>query len=153
QPINPLPIYSAYSGHIHDMGASSGIASSIPSGEGKSAMNASIASSTSLQNENLPASSTSALSFKEGMYVRSGQVLFAVYNTSRVWVVLNIFPRDAALIKVGDKVSIASETNPTDSIHATIDYIEPVTSGNASAIKARVYLENAEKFHLRIGTL
>src|SRR5262249_53384696 len=150
--INPLPIYSAYNGHIHDMGTSSGIASSISSGEGMSAMNA-IASSTSLQNENLPASSTSALSFKEGMYVQSGQVLFAVYNTSRVWVVLNIFPRDAALIKVGDKVSIASETNPTNSIHTTIDYIEPVTSGDASAIRARVYLENAEKFHLRIGTL
>lgn len=154
QAINPLPIYSPYSGHIHDMGGSSGIsAESSDANNGMSSMNSSSSSESSAQIENPPASSTSALSFKEGMYVQSGQVLFAVYNTSKVWAVLNIFPKDAALIKIGDEASITSETNPQNIIHVMIYYIEPVTGGNASTIKVRVYLQNAEKFHLRIGTL
>lgn len=66
---------------------------------------------------------------------------------------LNIFPQDAALIKVGDKVSITAETNPANIISSTISYIEPVAGQNASAIKARVYLQNAENLHLKIGTL
>jgi len=154
QPINPLPVYSPYSGHIHDTGAGTGTSSSGSAlSEGMLSMNSPSSAGSPLQIENLPPSSTSALSLKEGMYIQSEQLLFAVYDVSKVWAVLNVFPKDAALIKVGDKVSISKETNPQDSIQAAINYIEPITSGNASSIRIRVYLQNAEEFHLRIGVL
>ncbi len=153
--INPLPVYSQYSGHIHDIGLSNGVANATPSmgnGMGSGNRNSSN-SSTQGQIENIPSSQTSALSIKEGMYIESGQPIFAIYNTSRIWAVLNIFPIDAKLINVGEKVSLTSETNPTHVIDAEINYIEPVTGQNASAIKARVYLENESKHNLKIGTL
>ena len=153
--INPLPVYSQYSGHIHDIGLSNGVANAAPSmvnGMGSGNRNSSN-SSTQGQIENIPSSQTSALSIKEGMYIESGQPIFAIYNTSRIWAVLNIFPIDAKLINVGEKVSLISETNPTHVIDAEINYIEPVTGQNASAIKARVYLENESKHNLKIGTL
>ena len=155
QPINPIPIFSPYSGHIHDIGISNGVtsASSSKSNGMSSGMNSSTASSPQMQIENLPSSQTSALSIKEGMYLESGQQIFSVYNTDKVWAVLNIFPQDAALVKVGYKVSITEETNPAYVISSTISYIEPVAGQNASAIKARVYLQNAENFPLKIGTL
>lgn len=154
QPVNPIPVYSPYNGHIHDIGINSGVASaSSPTSSGmNSGMNSST-TSTQIQIENLPSSQTSSLSIKEGMYIESGQPIFAVYNTNQVWAVLNIFPQDAALIKTGDKVSITAETNPAHIISSTINYIEPVAGQNASAIKARVYLQNAENLHLKIGTL
>jgi Cu(I)/Ag(I) efflux system membrane fusion protein len=154
QPINPLPVYSPYSGHIHDLGISNGVASSSSMNNGMSSeMNTSTPSSSQMQIENIPSSQTSSLTIKEGMYLQSGQPVFAVYNTSEVWAVLNIFPGDATRLKVGDKVSITAETNPTKEIFSTISYIEPVAGQNASVIKARVYLENTENLHLKIGTL
>jgi Cu(I)/Ag(I) efflux system membrane fusion protein len=153
KPINPLPVYSPYSGHIHDIGVSSGIASS------SSPMNSGMSSGSSnnsvsqVQIENLPSSQSSELSIKEGMYIENGQAIFSVYNTNQVWAVLNIFPGDAALVKAGDKVVITAETNPGNQILSTISYIEPVAGQNASAIKARVYLKNADNLHLKIGTL
>src|SRR4029450_9626387 len=83
----------------------------------------------------------------------TGQSMFSVYNTNQVWAVLDIFPQDAPLIKTGDKVSIKAETNLSNVITSTISYIEPVSGQNASAIKARVYLQNEENLHLKIGTL
>ncbi len=154
QPINPLPVYSPYNGHIHDPGSSKGQSSSSFINNGMSSEMGSSATPTSQrQIENLPSSQTSALSIKEGMYVEGGQQLFAVYNTNQVWAMLNIFPQDAALIKVGDNVSITAETNPNMAISSTISYIEPVAGQNASAIKARVYLKNEENLHLKIGAL
>jgi Cu(I)/Ag(I) efflux system membrane fusion protein len=151
QPINPLPLYSPYNGHIHDIGINNGVASS--SSAMSSSMGNSLKVSTEEQIENLPSSQTSELTVKEGMYVQSGQAIFAVYNINQVWAVLNIFPQDAALIKTNDKVFITTETNPNNIISSNINYIEPVAGQNASAIKARVYLQNAENLHLKIGTL
>lgn len=154
-PINPLPVFSPYGGHIHDIGTGSGSSSSTYSTSSgmSSGMNENGVSPASLSTENVPPSSSSALSIKEGMYVQSGQPLFAVYNVSQVWAVLNIFPQDANLVKVGDKVSISAETNPDHLISSTIKFIEPVTDQNASTIRARVYIKDADKLNLKIGVL
>ncbi len=153
KPINPLPIYSSYTGHIHDIGSgSNGVNSSMNSG-GSSDMNTTSKSNTQEQIKDIPSSQNSALTIKEGMYVQSGQAIFAVYNTSRVWAVLNIYPKDAAMIKLGDKVTLNVETNSTNSIQASINVIEPVSGQNTSSIKARVYIQSIEAHHLKIGTL
>ncbi len=152
--LDPLPVYSPYGGHVHDMGSNSDNNSTSASmgNAGNSGMGSS-STSSSVQIENLPSSQTSILTLKEGMYVQRGQSIFAVYNTDRVWAVLNIFPKDAALINVGDKVTMTAETSPDQVIEAIINYIEPVIGQNASAMKARVYVKNNEKLNLRIGTL
>ena len=155
QPLNPLPIYSPYTGHIHNIGIGSGVLSSETAvNKGMSSgMNNSAIASSQVQIENLPSTQSSELSLKEGMYIQNGQPVFAVYNINQVWAVLNIFPQDAPLIKIGDKVNITAETNSTNIISSSINYIEPVSGQNASAIKARVYLQNSENLHLKIGTL
>lgn len=155
QALNPVPIYSPYSGHIHDIGIESNVSSSATTMDNgmSSGLTNSKTSSSQVQIENLPSSQSAALTIKEGMYVQSGQAIFAVYDIDKVWAMLNIFPQDASLIKIGDKVSITVETNLTNVISSTIDYIEPVAGQNAFAIKARVYLKNAEDLHLKIGTL
>lgn len=150
QIINPLPVYSPYTGHIHDIGISNGSSSS------NSSMNSSMSNSSptsSTQIQNIPSSQSSSLSIKEGMYLQSGQPVFAVYNISQVWALLNIFQKDALFVKVGDMVSITSETNSNDTVYAHINYIEPVTGQNTSAITARVYLNNSKNLHLKIGIL
>jgi Cu(I)/Ag(I) efflux system membrane fusion protein len=52
---------------------------------------------------------TAELSVKEGMYVQKGQTVFNVYDPSKAWVVLNIYPQDMKLIKVGQRVNIVPD--------------------------------------------
>ncbi len=152
--INPIPIYSKYSGHIHDVGISSSEILTLSPNNGMGPnMNNSMPSPSKAQIENLPSSQTSALSLKDGMYVQKGQTLFDVYNISKVWVILNFFPVDANYIQLGDKVSITQEAHPEKSILSKINFIEAITSQNASTIKARVYLNNVDNQILKIGTL
>ncbi len=149
QLINPIPVYSPYDGHIHDIGISGGISSEGMNNDGE---NMGKASSPKARIETLPSSGSTSLSIKQGMYVQNGQSIFAVYDIKKVWAVLNVFPQDAALIKTGDSVLITPETNPSNIIHAKVNYIEPLAGQNASAIKIRVYLENMGR-PLEIGTL
>lgn len=151
--INPLPVYSQYSGHIHDIGISGGVSSSSPMGNGMSSGMNTAPNSVQTQSENLLSSESSVLSIKEGMYVRSGQSVFGVYDMGKVWAVLNIFSQDATLVKAGNKVTITSEANPTKTIISTISYIEPIIEQNTYTVKARVYLQNPENLNLKIGTL
>lgn len=151
--INPLPIYSQYSGHIHDIGISGGVPSSSPMSNGMNPGMNSASNSAQTQSENLPYSQSSALSIKEGMYVQSGQSVFGVYDMNKVWAVLNIFSQDAMGVKVGNKVTIISEANPSNTITSTISYIEPIIEQNTFNVKARVYLQNPGNLNLKIGTL
>lgn len=151
--INPLPVYSQYNGHIHDIGISGGVSSSAEMSNGMNSGMNTVPNSVQIQSENLPSSESSALSIKEGMYVRSGQSVFAVYDMNQVWAVVDIFSQDVKLVKVGNKVIISTEANPEYSITSTISYIEPIIDQGAFAVKARVYLQNTEKRNLKIGTL
>ncbi|CAN5600309.1 efflux RND transporter periplasmic adaptor subunit [soil metagenome] len=87
--------------------------------------------------------STEALTIKEGMYVQKGQNVFAVYNPDKAWALLNIFTGQAALVKVGNKVRIAPESNPAKDFRAAISYIEPVYRAGSKTLSARVYFDNA----------
>ena len=101
-PLNPLPIYSSYSGHIHDIEIGNRVLSSETSVNKNMSLNMNNTTSSSSQSqiENLPSTQSSELTLKEGMYIESGQPVFAVYNISKVWAVLNIFPQDAPLINL-----------------------------------------------------
>jgi Cu(I)/Ag(I) efflux system membrane fusion protein len=153
--LNPLPIYSPYSGHIHDIGVSSSNASMAPASTNNNmlSMGSQNSSESETQFENIPSSTTSSLSSKEGMYVQTGQALFAIYNTSKVWVVLDVYAKDAPYVKMGDSISFTSETNPDHLNAAIVNYIEPILGQNASSIKVRVYLRNEEHSHFKIGAL
>lgn len=152
--INPLPVYSQYSGHIHDIGVSRGLSSPSPMSNSSmgSGMNT-VPNSEQNRSEDIPSSESTALSIKEGLYVRSGQSVFGVYDVSNVWAVLNIYSQDAALVKAGHKVTINSEANSANPIVSTINYIEPIIEQNTYTVKARVYLRNTENLNFKIGTL
>ena len=117
-----VPVYSNYSGHIHDA----------------LSMNTPMSSSAS------DPIATRDLMIKEGMYVQKGQALLSVYNPHKLWAVLNIYASDQHLIKVGNPVHIVSETAPGKDFTAKIDFIEPFLREGSKTITARVYFENYE---------
>jgi Cu(I)/Ag(I) efflux system membrane fusion protein len=124
KPVLTVSIFSAYNGHIHE--------SSSP--ENMQAQTQAGMKDVSLITEELP--------LKEGMYVAKGQNLFAIYNPSKAWVVLNIFSGQAGMVKVGDKVRITPETAPGKDFRAAINFIEPFYRPDSKTATARVYFDN-----------
>ena len=85
------------------------------------------------------------------MYVQSGQAVFSVYNPSRAWILLDIFPEQQGLLKTGNAVRIVPETAPHQNFRSKIDYIEPIFRQGTKTLSARVYFNNAA-MQLPIGS-
>jgi membrane fusion protein, copper/silver efflux system len=115
-----VPVFSNYSGHIHD------------------ALNMNTPMSSSPSDP----IATRDLMIKEGMYVQKGQALLSIYNPHKLWAVLNIYASDQNRIKVGNPVHIVPETAPDNAFTAKIDFIEPFFSEGNKTLSARVYFEN-----------
>lgn len=124
QILNPLPVLSKYSGFI------------INADDGKDELN----NETTLQ-------------IKQNLYVEKGESLFAVCNTSEVWGIVNIPQQMASGIHVGDLVEVTSESNSSDTIHTTINYLEPTTDDAASTVRARINIPNTSEHPLKLGSI
>ncbi|HEV8284129.1 MAG TPA: efflux RND transporter periplasmic adaptor subunit [Chitinophagaceae bacterium] len=132
KPSLAVAVYSPYSGHIHEAG---NVMPGANAGEQKMDI--------SRITEELPV--------KEGMYIEKGQNIFQVYNTSRSWVLLNIFPEYQTLIKTEDVVRIIPETAPNKNFRAKIDFMEPFFRKENKSLTARVYFDNS-KLEIPIGS-
>ncbi len=121
-----IPVYSNAGGHIHEAGQETADGGGQTMG---------------------PSSSTSPLGIREGMYVQAGQKIFSLTNPSKAWVVLNIFPGNQGLVKVGVRVKITPEATPQKAFSATINFIEPFYRPGTKTLTARVYFDN---FRLKI---
>ena len=124
KPAYRISILSKYNGHIHEsnsLGMNNSTAPEMP----------------------VPPTLTEALSIKEGMYIQKGQNIFSVFDPDRAWVLLNIFPDQVSMIKLGNQVHIVPESNPNSDFKAKIDYIEPVYRTGNKTLTVRIYFDNA----------
>ncbi len=127
KPILSVSVYSNYSGHLHNVGEPS--PGMFPQ-----------ASSTSMGAIN---PTTELLNLKEGMYIQKGQTLFSIYNSSRAWALLTIYPDGQSSIQNGQIVKITPETAPGNAFHGRIDFIEPFYREGSRTTSARVYFDNS----------
>ena len=100
-----------------------------------------------------PLEQTAALPVREGDYVTTGQTLFQVVNTERVWALLQLYPAAVAAVRVEQAVEIQLDDQPQAPPRAgTVAYLEPLVESAASTVTARVYLPNPGG-QLQIGQL
>lgn len=114
-----IPVYSNYTGHIHDAFNKTGEISGASSPE-----------------------ITRDLLLKEGMYVQKGQSILTIFNPNRLWAILNIYADNQRQVKVGDEVEMVAETAPGKKIKAKINFIEPFFQSASKTLTARVYFDN-----------
>lgn len=133
QLLNTVTVYSPYTGHLHD------ITSSNDNTMGSNNMNTSV-------------SETQTLQVKEGMYISKGQTVFNIYDTQKLWAVLNISPDIIGSVDKGQKVKLEIDGLTDKEINATIDFIEPTIRENQKSSTVRVYLNNPNN-EIKIGTI
>ncbi len=128
---NTISVYSSLAGHLHDI------------------------SKEMEDPENIPMDrkfTNPDFALKEGMYVTKGQNLFTIYDASKIWAILNIYPNDINKVKLGQDVEIRDESAGDETIYGKVDFIEPVYHENSKTLRLRVYLKN-DHHKLKINSL
>ena len=125
KPSLTVPIYSHYTGHVHE-----------------AAYGSSMSAKSNTMNE--LSLLTEELTLKEGMYLQKGESIFTVYNPDRAWAILSIYGESQGLVKIGNPVQITPETAPDKAFGASIDFIEPFFRNGSKTLRARVYFNNSQ---------
>jgi Cu(I)/Ag(I) efflux system membrane fusion protein len=78
----------------------------------------------------------------EGLYVEPGMRLFTVADLNQVWVQLNAYESDLALLRAAQEVELQAEAYPGETFKGTIAFIEPVLDPMTRTVNVRVEVPN-----------
>jgi Cu(I)/Ag(I) efflux system membrane fusion protein len=79
---------------------------------------------------------------QEGEYVKTGTRIYTIADLSHVWVKLDAYESDLALIRLGQEVDFHTEAYPSESFKGTVAFIDPVLNPRTRTAKVRINLEN-----------
>ena len=80
----------------------------------------------------------------EGEYVRAGTPLFRIADLGAVWVELDVFERDLALLTPGAEVSLQLAAVPGLTLEGEVSFVDPVVDPATGATHVRVEVSNQD---------
>ncbi len=86
----------------------------------------------------------------EGQYVKEGEAIYQLADLSTVWLMLELFPEDAASIRYGQKVSAQLQSLPGREFTGRVAFIDPQVDPKTRTVSVRVVIPN-ESAQLRVG--
>jgi Cu(I)/Ag(I) efflux system membrane fusion protein len=86
----------------------------------------------------------------EGQYVKEGQPIYRLADLSTVWLMLELFPEDAAAIRYGHKVEAEVQSLPGRKFTGRVAFIDPIVNPKTRTVGVRAVIPNPEGL-LRIG--
>jgi Cu(I)/Ag(I) efflux system membrane fusion protein len=86
----------------------------------------------------------------EGQYVKEGQAIYRLADLSTVWLMLELFPEDAATIRYGQKVESEVQSLPGRKFVGRVAFIDPNVDPKTRTVGVRVVIPNGDG-HLRVG--
>ncbi|MBX3131760.1 MAG: efflux RND transporter periplasmic adaptor subunit [Gemmatimonadaceae bacterium] len=86
----------------------------------------------------------------EGQRVMAGDPLLRIADLRRVWVDAEIFERDLALVRLGQRVTVELDAFPGRPRSGPIVFLQPVVDPQTRTLRVRVELDNSDR-QLRPG--
>lgn len=86
----------------------------------------------------------------EGQYVKEGQAIYHLADLSTVWLLLDLFPEDAALIRNGQQVDAEVHSLPGRKFSGYVTFIDPTVDPEKRTVGVRVVISNDDGT-LRVG--
>lgn len=86
------------------------------------------------------------LGVREGMFVKPGMVLMAIGQLEHIWVIGEVFERQASLVKVGDRVRMRLDYLPGREWLGQVDYVYPSLNEQTRTAQIRVHFDNPDGF-------
>lgn len=85
------------------------------------------------------------LGVREGIFVTPATDIMTVAKLDRVWVLAEVFERQAAWVKPGQSAMVELEYLPGEVWHGSVDYVYPELDPSTRTLKVRLRFENAAK--------
>jgi Cu(I)/Ag(I) efflux system membrane fusion protein len=86
----------------------------------------------------------------EGQYVREGDVIYQLADLSSLWLMLDLFPEDAALVHYGARVEAEVQSHPGEVFSGRVSFVDPVVDPQTRTVGVRVVMPNPDG-RLRLG--
>ncbi|GIX05089.1 MAG: hypothetical protein KatS3mg114_0958 [Planctomycetaceae bacterium] len=86
----------------------------------------------------------------EGQYVKEGDVIYKLADLSAIWLMLRLFPEDAAKIRYGQKVEAEVQSLPGRKFTGRVAFIDPNVDPRTRTVGVRVVIPNQDSL-LRVG--
>jgi Cu(I)/Ag(I) efflux system membrane fusion protein len=80
----------------------------------------------------------------EGNYVKAGDPIYRVAELSTVWLMLKLFPEDAAMVRFGQRVEATVQSLPGKTFVGRVAFIDPTVDPENRTVNVRVELRNEE---------
>ena len=84
------------------------------------------------------------LNIREGFFVQPGTTLMSVANLDVVWVSAEVFERQAALVKVGQTVTMTPDYLPGERWQGEVDYVYPTLDPVTRTARVRMRFANPD---------
>ena len=78
----------------------------------------------------------------EGMYVQTGTSIYTIADLSNVWIMLDAYESDLALLQYGQPVAISTKAYPGETFNGTVTFISPILDEQTRTAKVRVKMPN-----------
>ncbi len=86
----------------------------------------------------------------EGQYVKEGQAIYQLADLSTVWLMLELFPEDAAAVRYGQQVEAVVQSLPNRKFNGRVAFVDPQVDPKTRTVGVRVVISN-EGGLLRVG--
>ena len=90
------------------------------------------------------------LMIREGMFVRPGMEMMSIGQLEHIWVIGEVFERQAMSVREGDEVRMYLDHLPGREWHGRVDYIYPSLNTKTRTTQVRIHFDNPDGF-LRPG--
>jgi Cu(I)/Ag(I) efflux system membrane fusion protein len=78
----------------------------------------------------------------QGDYVKTGEAIYRVADLSTVWLMLDLYPSDAAVVKFGQPVDAEFQSLPGEVYTGRVAFIDPMVSQKTRTVSVRVEMTN-----------
>lgn len=86
-----------------------------------------------------------SLDIREGMFIQPGNNILSIGSLEQVWVIAEIFERDAGLVSQGDKVTMRLDYLPGREWAGQVDYIYPTLDATTRTLRIRLRFDNSDQ--------
>ncbi len=80
----------------------------------------------------------------QGMYVDEGTRIYTIADLRKLWIMLDAYESDLALIRQGQEVDISVEAHPGRPFEGVVAFIDPVIDPVTRTARIRVEVDNAD---------
>jgi Cu(I)/Ag(I) efflux system membrane fusion protein len=84
----------------------------------------------------------SEIKVNEGQYVDEGTILYRIENISQLWLEAELYPRETALVKAGDKLTVRINGFESTPLEAKVIFLSPEYRANTQITVVRALIQN-----------